>query len=335
VRAALVTPLSGPLARFGRSTAVALQLWAELFTETATIHLGIFDSHPRILAAVREAERDRPDLLFGPYGTHPMTVVAKATSRLVWNHSGASLETRENVVPVLTPAAAYFAGTLEALQRADPGIRRVCLLHSNTGFSRSVANGAAETAGQLGFDSESILLPADPPDADVLLVAGRFADELAAAERLLPGRWSAVGFVGAGVEEVLAALRTRREGLLGPAQWLPSAAPTPDEGPTATDFVGAYRSRTGSDPPYPAAQAFAAGVIAERCLREAGRADDNALIATARRLDCTTLFGRFRLNPVTGAQIGHRMLTVQWQNGVRTVVWPPDQAQSTVDYPLI
>jgi branched-chain amino acid transport system substrate-binding protein len=334
VQAALVTPVSGPLARFGTATAIALRLWAEHFAGTDRIDLKIFDTHPRAAEAVREAERTCPDLLFGPYGSHPMRLVATATSRLVWNHSGAGVEPRQNIVNVLAPAASYFAGTLEALQRTDPTIRRVCVLHSDTGFSRCVAHGAAETAERLGLHSEKLLLPADPAEADVLLVAGRFEDELAAAMRLTPGRWPAVGLVSAGVDEVLVPLGTRREGLLGPAQWLPSAAPTPDEGPTARDFVAAYRARTGTDPPYPATQAFAAGIIAQRCLHDSGGADDSALHAAARRLDCTTVFGRFRLDCASGHQIGHRILTVQWQNGVRTVVWPPEQAQSTMHYPL-
>ena len=38
-------------------------------------------------------------------------------------------------------------------------------------------------------------------------------------------------------------------------------------------------------------------------------------------------FGSFRLDPVTGLQVGHQMLVVQWQQGVRQVVWPPERAE--------
>jgi branched-chain amino acid transport system substrate-binding protein len=166
-----------------------------------------------------------------------------------------------------------------------------------------------------------------------LLVAGGFEDEREVASRALPGHWRAAGFVSAGVEEVLAPLGDIRDGLLGPAQWLLTAAASPDEGPGAAEFADAYRARAHSDPPYPAAQAFAAAVIANRCLRDAGRRDDTALMAAARELDCTTLFGRFRLDPATGTQIGHQVLTVQWQDRTRVVVWPPDQAQAPLRYP--
>jgi branched-chain amino acid transport system substrate-binding protein len=140
--------------------------------------------------------------------------------------------------------------------------------------------------------------------------------------------------VGAGVEEVLADLGSQREGLLGPAQWLAETAPVPDEGPPAAEFAAAYRYRAGMEPPYPAAQAFAAGVIATRCLREAGTADDTALAAAACTLECTTMFARFRLDPGMRRQVGHRVLTVQWQDGVRRVIWPQEQAQARLRYPL-
>ena len=333
LRVALVTPLSGPLAGYGRATAAALRLWSERFTGDERVRLRVFDTHPHARSAVRRAEGDHPELLFGPYGSGPTAAVARATSRLVWNHGGAGLAPRDNVVDVLAPAATYFTGALEVVRRADPGLRRVGLLHNDTGFGRRVADGAVHAAARFGLRVERAVLPAEPPDADVLLVAGGFNEELAVAEQLGDLRWSAVAFVGAGVEEVLGGLGTRREGLLGPAQWLPSAAPLPDEGPDASAFVAAYRSRGGGDPPYPATQAFAAGLLALRCVREAGGPGDEALLQAARRLDCTTLFGRFRLSS-DGRQIGHQVLTVQWQGGNRVVVWPPERAQATLRYPL-
>jgi branched-chain amino acid transport system substrate-binding protein len=227
------------------------------------------------------------------------------------------------------------------VRQADPDVRSVCVLAGRTGFGAAVASGAVREAGRLGLRvsegslDEAAQHAAAGEQADMLLAAGRFAEEAGAARLLLPGRrWRAAGFVGAGVEEVLADLGGAREGLLGPAQWLAEAAPTPDEGPPAAEFAAAYRDRAGGEPPYPAAQAFAAGVIATRCLREAGTADDAALLAAACALDCTTMFARFRLDPQTRQQVGHQVLTVQWQDGSRRVIWPPEQAQACLRYPL-
>jgi hypothetical protein len=49
LRAALVTPLSGPLARYGRGGAAALELWAQT-THDPAIRLQIIDAHPSAAA---------------------------------------------------------------------------------------------------------------------------------------------------------------------------------------------------------------------------------------------------------------------------------------------
>jgi branched-chain amino acid transport system substrate-binding protein len=343
LRAALVTPLSGPLGGFGQAGATALSLWADWHGSRfpAGAELTVVDAHPDPVAAVRRAERLAPDLLFGPYGSSTTAAVAGATSRLVWNHGGARVPAVGNLVSVLAPADTYYRGAVRVVREADPELRTLCVLSSDTGFSRTVAAGAVREAGRLGLPAAEGTLPvpggwrpAGADEAGMLLVAGPFEDEVAAARRLLPGRWRAAGFVGAGVDEVLAGLGAGREGLLGPAQWLAEAAPPPDEGPSAGEFAAAYRRRTGAGPPYPAAQAFAAGVIAARCLREAGTADDAALMAAACALECTTMYGPFRLDPRSRQQVGHQVLTVQWQDGARRVIWPPERAQARLRYPL-
>ena len=176
----------------------------------------------------------------------------------MWNHGGARVPAVGNLVSVLAPADTYYRGAVRVVREADPELRTLCVLSSDTGFSRTVAAGAVREAGRLGLPAAEGTLPVPggwrPPGADeagMLLVAGPFEDEVTAARRLLPGRWRAAGFVGAGVDEVLAGLGAGREGLLGPAQWLAEAAPRPDEGPPAREFAAAYRRRTGARPTVP------------------------------------------------------------------------------------
>src|SRR4051812_23107910 len=229
LRAALVTPLSGPLGEYGRAGAVALELWAQWCRGGA--RLTVHDAHPDPGTAAAAAERERPDVLFGPYGSGPARAVVAATSRLVFNHGGARVGPAPNLVDVLAPAETYFDGAVAAVSAADPGVRTVRIAHARTGFAEMVAAGAVAAARRAGLDVSATALPETPPDGDLLLVAGAFEDERDAAHALLPGPWRAAGFVGAGVEEVLADLGELREGLLGPAQWLAEAAPEPDEGP--------------------------------------------------------------------------------------------------------
>lgn len=343
LNALCVTPLSGPLARYGRAVVEGLRLWAEEAAELpppwSGVRLEVRDARPDPEKALADLG-PRTNVLFGPYGSGPTIRVARATDRVVWNHGGATSRLRRpefpNVVNVLSPASSYFEGTLHAVSDAWAGASTVVVFHSTTGFGTDVGRGAAVIAERLGFDvSTRTFEPGASyeeawavPDADVLLVAGGFQDELRAAEVLLKRSWRVAGFVGAGTEEVLASLGPRREGLCGPAQWFPAAAPpAPDVGPGPGWFVRTYLRRTGDEPPYPAAQAFAAGLVYGRGLWTASEPRDQGVQHAVSNLDCTTLYGRFRLDPSTGLQVGHRVVAVQWQEGRRRVIWPPEVAE--------
>ncbi|MGH3087886.1 MAG: ABC transporter substrate-binding protein [Rubrobacteraceae bacterium] len=347
LRAVLVTPLSGPLARFGREGEAALSLWAnhaaDLPPEWTGVNLDVYDANPDPTSATLAATASRPDVLFGPYGSSPTLAAADATSRVVWNHGGATSALSRpdfpHVINVLSPASSYPEGALRAVRAADADASTVCILHAETGFARDIASGARRAAAELGFRTRVVSYEPGcapetiAPETDILLSAAGFEDEVEAARTTLPGGWKAAAFVGAGVEDVLAPVADLREGLLGPAQWTPSTAPEPDEGPDAKWFVKKFREDAGSEPSYPAAQAFAAGILSARCVRDGG-VEDAAQLEAARNLECTTLYGRFRLDAETGLQSGHEVLIVQWQNGVRRVVWPFERAESGLVYPL-
>ncbi|MGH2660599.1 MAG: hypothetical protein ACRDHS_13315, partial [Actinomycetota bacterium] len=88
----------------------------------------------------------------------------------------------------------------------------------------------------------------------------------------------------------------------------------------------------GAPPDYPAAQAYAACLIAQRCLEEAG-GDDESLWRAACALDCGTFFGRFHIDPATGLQVGHEVVLVQWRRGRKLVVLPPPVSKARPLYP--
>ena len=114
---------------------------------------------------------------------------------------------------------------------------------------------------------------------------------------------------------------------------------SPDRGsshpPNLNDLIGppSLRAsvfptlRAGAGPghvEYPTALAYAAGLLAMHCVEEAASLEDTALRTTARRLRCTTFFGAFGLD-ADGRQTEHEMLVVQWQEGIKAVVWPLEQ----------
>lgn len=351
LKALLVTPLTGSLALFGRASAQGLSLWADsaanLPTLWSKVKLDVRDSGSDPALAMRVALDSHPDVVFGPYGSAPMRAVARVSDRVIWNHGGASASltrlTFPRIINVISPATTYFTGVLQAVRASDPTASTVTFLHTTTGFGRDIAAGVQATANELDFAVRFIpFVPGQATPqvenahhADILLVAGNFADEQELAPALLKRSWRAAAFVGAGVEEVLTDLGEHREGLLGPAQWLATVPLQPDEGPDAAWFIANYKRRFDAEPAYPAAQSFAAGLLFARCLREnGGDIDDEAQLVVARQLMCTTLYGKFRLDPVNGLQAGHQVLLVQWQQGTRRVVWPPEHAERPLHYPL-
>jgi hypothetical protein len=58
-------------------------------------------------------------------------------------------------------------------------------------------------------------------------------------------------------------------------------------------------------------------------VKEAGTVESLPVLAASQRLDTTTLFGRFRVDPVTGVQTGHQIRVVQWRSGQRVLVDRP------------
>jgi branched-chain amino acid transport system substrate-binding protein len=178
---------------------------------------------------------------------------------------------------------------------------------------------------------------ADEVDADVLLLAGSFDEDVAILRRL-QRRPKVVAAVAGGLREFFDAVGPRRaEGILAPSQWEEGLRIRPDVGPRPVDVLRTLRFRlapglapgtAAAHVEYPAAQAYAAVVIALRCVTEAGDFDDELLLSTARRLRCTTFFGKFGLAD-DGRQSDHELVVVQWQGGTKCVVGPPGLAERT------
>jgi len=163
LRAALVTPLSGPLASFGIQGANALRVWATrafgLAAPWTGVELELIDAYPSAAAAIHTAIGANPDVLFGPYGAGPAFAALQGTHRVVWNHGGATARLRRpafnHVLNVIAPAASYFDHVLRAMVFHDDTIRRVSLLHSTTGFGRECVF-RAKTNSRFGVSRTAI-----------------------------------------------------------------------------------------------------------------------------------------------------------------------------------
>jgi hypothetical protein len=296
---------------------------AELSLEDDRSEPGLVRACVRRLAA-------RCELLLGPYSTvltREACALAAEERLLLWNHGGAGDDVQEmspgHVVSVLTPASRYAEPFIEWLSRGPDSVPAAVLavLAGRGRFGRQVAAGARSAAERLGIPAiplgrEAPSGPAERPAPWDLLCAGSFEEDVDAVgwARSLPWPPRSICAVAAGVRE-FGSVAGDPAGIHGLAQWSPGGTSTAGVGPSEADFLGAYRRVTGGEPDYPAVQAAAAAELAVHCREMAGGAEADSVWRAASRLNATTFFGAFTVDPRSGLQTGHRTVLVHWGRG--------------------
>jgi ABC-type branched-subunit amino acid transport system substrate-binding protein len=343
--------LTGRYAPQGRLAAAGLQQAVQDVRNRGGVRLAYRHLVPDVVILDDESTREgvrrsldrvsRADLLVGPYGSDLVAEAARWAAdrgRALWNHGGNADEVQRlpGVVSVGTPASRYLASVLDSVATELPEAR-VMMAVGRGAFGRSVAHGAHEAAERLGM---TIVVTThgevpEAPHVDALLLAGTFAEDLELIRRLR-ARPRAIGAVAAGLGMFGAELGRMVEGILAPSQWEEGLRFPIDVGPGQAEVIRSLRAsvfptlRAGAGADhveYPTAQAYAAGLLAMHSVEEAASLEDDALLATARALRCTTFFGAFGLD--ADGQTEHEMLVVQWQEGVKAVVWPPRAAEAS------
>jgi len=51
-------------------------------------------------------------------------------------------------------------------------------------------------------------------------------------------------------------------------------------------------------------------------------------------LDFVPFYGRWKIDPETGKQIGHELVLIQWQNNKKEIVWPVAAQTAKPCYPM-
>jgi branched-chain amino acid transport system substrate-binding protein len=359
--------LTGDYAAMGRQAHAALRLLVADQNEAGGIsisgdhyHLAL-DCHDdrsdvRECGAIYRSlcSEPRSDLLLGPYSSRLARVaapIAKAAGMLLINHGGASddLHVQDNrlIVSVLSPASDYFAGFARLIAGLKFWRKRVALVTAPTPFARAVGAGveagcATRAASRRGVrlrvkasypnpaDRTALLAQLARARINVLVAAGSFEEDVAMVRDAIEGDLNlpVIACVAAGVGAFWSALGSCANGIIGPSQWEEQLELRPEIGPTAIDFARRFRTANpGLSCDYPAAQAYAGGLIAVAALRECASLEHQALRTVCGDLRTTTLFGDYAIDRVTGRQIGHKVLLVQWHEGRKVTIDPEVHAQ--------
>jgi branched-chain amino acid transport system substrate-binding protein len=307
---------------------------------------------------VREIYRDlcfnrRLDLVFGPYSSalaRAAAPIVEEAGMVMVNHGGADDVLHQRgyrmIVSVLSPASSYLTGFVELLATLKFWRKRLALAIARTPFGATIAAGLESVAAQRRIRLHGVRIrlkysgafdPASTPDLlaralrrnriNAFVSIGGYEHDLAmvrvaAAQHLnIP----VIGCIAAGVDRFGADLGDDAEGILGPSQWEPDFDVRPELGPTSDEFVRRMRTQIANHASaidYPAAQIYSAGLVCIAALRAADELDQGRLRAAFADLRMTTFFGDFAIDHLSGLQIGHRMLLVQWHQRRKQILAP-------------
>jgi len=307
---------------------------------------------------------DNVDFLISPYSSglaDASAVIAEQYGKVMITTGAASDSTYQKgytlVFQTYTPASHYLTGALDLLASQDPNAKKIAIVHENDKFSTDVANALQSYAQDMGYeivlfegydtgttDFAPIVnkIAASAPDA--IMGGGHFADGQQFAKAIYDKKLGAkfISLLVAPPEPSFAEIGDAAYGIVGPSQWEPLAAFTPDFGPTGADFVSAYQAAYGEDPSYHSAGGYVAGLILQKAIEDAGSLDTDAVKAALDNLNMTTFYGKIKFDTSAenhGLQIGHSMVYIQWQkdaegNYVKQVVWPAEGKTADTIYPL-
>jgi branched-chain amino acid transport system substrate-binding protein len=306
--------------------------------------------------------QDKADFLIAPYSsglTASAAIVSEQNGRVMLT-TAAEEKTytlgNKYLFQVISPANQYLASALEALKAKDPN-SRVALVYGDDPFSTACASSARALAQKLGLkivfneayapntgDFGPIIDKIVAAKATALIGGSHFADGATMARQLYAHK-AGIEFVSLLVapdSPQFAQLGVAANGITGPSQWEPQSNFQVQFGPTSAEFAHAYQAKYNLAPGYRAAQAYAACLILQHAIEQAGSLNTGKVTAALNATDLTTFFGRtkFATEPSRhGLQLAHTMILAQWQMDKsgkleKQVVWPDEVKTANIIFPL-
>jgi branched-chain amino acid transport system substrate-binding protein len=310
---------------------------------------------------------DNADCVFAPYSSE-LTLwgapLAESRNILYMNHGGANNKIQwqgfQYVVQTIGPATRYHQGTLDMLRKIDPKAKRVALAYEDSEFAKMVMEGAEAQVQRLGLevvfkrtypkgvtDLTSMLSALKATNPDFILGGGHFEDGLLFNRQManLNVDANALSLIAsATLPDFYEALTSMAEGVTGPSHWEYGVKYSPDEakkaglpwiGPSQDEFVALFKKAVGEDiiPDYHAAEAGAAVLALVMGIEKAGSVDSEKVRKALGDLKFMSFYGGWDIDE-TGLQIGHSMVDIQWQDGKRVIVWPPEAQTGKLYYPM-
>jgi len=248
---------------------------------------------------------------------------------------------RHYVFMVISPAEVYLEGLIDTA--AKRGLKTVAVVNEDTLFSKAAASGAVELAKKRGMqvifqeaypkgntDFSALLTKVKSLNPDVIAAATYFDDAVALTRQMreLDVNPKAYGVtVGGDLPEFYDTLKTNADFIYGATQW-EHVLPYPGN----TEFFEAYKKEFGHEPSYHSAAGYAGCLVYTEAVKRAASLDADRVREQLFKLEMRTVFGEYKVDQ-DGFQVAHKMVTFQWQEGKKVVVWPDELAQGKPRFP--
>ena len=283
----------------------------------------------------------------GPYGSPLTEAVAPVTEKhrkvmlaplaatsSIWEQG------RRYLFMQLGPSELFLVGLIDV--GARHGLKTVALITEDTLFPKSVAKGTTAFAKTKGMDVvlheeyakgskdfSAILAKVKAANPDVLGISSANLSDFIAFTRQMKERDVNVKMFGTttAVAEFQKELGKAAEFAYGASPWEPSLPY-----PGVKDFVDAYQREFNKAPSLHAAGAYAGCQLFMEAARQAGSLDSEKLREQLLKFKTKTIFGDYAVDE-RGYQIANKGLFVQWQDGVKVVVWPDQFATAKPRFP--
>ena len=307
--------------------------------------------------------QDNADFLFSPYSsslTATAAIVTEQYGKIMLTTGAAEGKTytlgNKYLFQMFAPGTEYLKGVLDALKAKDPKAT-VAFVYEDASFSNAVVDPAKVYAQQVGVnvvfseryapnttDFSALIDKVIASKATVLLGGGHYADGSTLAKQLYEHKvpMKMITLLVAPDSDKWVELGDSGVGVIVPSQWEPQVTIKPQYGPSGSDFAKWYKAKYNADPSYESAGGYAAGLVLQRAVEQAGGTDTAKVADALNKTDITTFYGRTKFSAAAadhGLQVGHAMVLAQWQKDksgkpVKQVVWPVANKSANLIYPI-
>jgi len=292
---------------------------------------------------------DKVDAVLGPYGSaitdavadviekhRKLLIAPNAATTSIWEKG------RRYLIMMVSPAEGMSVGVLDLAARN--GLRTLAVINQDALVPNAVAKGATTLAKGKGLelvysetypngtaDFSAILNKVKVTKPDVLVLASIRLEDLVAATKQMKELDFDVRMLSSLpyglLPDYYQRLEKEAEYIYSGSFW-EAGLPNPGN----QEFVKAYEKEFNRAPAVQSANAYAGCQLFMEAVRRAGSLDSDKLREVLLALKTKTVLGDFAVDE-RGFQVGHRAITIQWQDGKQVVVWPNEVAAGKARFP--